>query len=200
MTPKEQRVEARAQQLAALAEAAPKGAPERMRATIQINTIRVPVIEQRRIRKFFREDTFEYVETGEHVRYTVDMILQLPEHDRAIISEHSLDGILVEDEPRYTREELRQIEEGYRNEVEAAKDHYLKAAISASTELALDSQRAERKQTFLGDYLVAPFSREFVTAPGANEYADKLKTKILPQIRDTLERYRSHKKTDTIEF
>ena len=149
---------------------------------------------------FFREDTFDYIETGEHIRYTVDMILQLPEYDRAIINEHSLDGILIEDEPRYTPQELRQIEKQYRNEVDAAKDRYLKEAVSASTELALSNQRAERKQTFLGDYLVAPFSREFVTAPEANNYADKLKTKILPQIRDTIQRYQSFNKTDTIEF
>jgi hypothetical protein len=99
------RDEARAKQLEALKATVPSGPPERMRATIQINEYKQARMESQRVPRLIGEDSYVYVEVGEDFRFSVDMILEISETERAIIKEHELYDIELENTPLFTAEE-----------------------------------------------------------------------------------------------
>jgi hypothetical protein len=191
---------AREKQLTALRSAVPPGPPERMRATIQINELRLPQFKQERVRHLIGEDSFVHVETGELTNYAVDMILQMTEMERAMIKQHQLDDIVLEDVPLFTEDELAGARIDDRARVDAAKDPLHKALEKQMVEMADEMKKHERRKTRIGDLLVSPFSRIFDAPHDANEYARKLKTEFLPKTRQLLDRYREYKQTETIEF
>jgi hypothetical protein len=194
------RDEARAKQLAALGAAVPSMPPEKMRATIQLNEIKVPRMEQRRIHHAFGEDSWVSVEVGEFPKYAVDMILQMSETERAIINQHQLQYLTIEDNPIFSPDQLREIHSQHREELSVIKDAFLKEITEQSQSAVEGMLKEDRKQTLLGDYLVSPFSRIFETPHEAKLYADKLKTKILPQIKQHLDMYRNYQQSETIEL
>ena len=63
-----------------------------------------------------------------------------------------------------------------------------------------ESYAAERKDITLADYMKAPYSRIFKTLPEANDYSDKLKTELLPKVKELLDRNVDRKATETVEF
>jgi hypothetical protein len=194
------RDEVRAEQLAALAAAVPPGVPERMRATIHLNEFRTPCTEQQRSPHLFGEDSFTSVEVGEYIAYAVDMILEMSETERGIIQQHRLDDIILEDTPLYTDVELRKKKYEYQDEVDATKDLMLKEVKRHSTAMTVELLKDHRMQTRVGDLLVSPFVRTFPNPHEAKQYADKLKTKILPGVRELIDSYREHKQSETLEF
>jgi hypothetical protein len=201
VTPTEQaRQAARQQQLDALRATLPAGLPDRMRATIQINEVKHPRLKQERIHHLIGEDTFVHAEAGEIAKYTVDMVLQMTETERATIKQHQLDDVVLEDAPLFTEDELVRARIDDRARVDAAKDPLHKAIGKQMLETTEDMRKHERRKTRIGDLLVSPFSRFFDTPHEASEYAHKLKTEFLPKIRQLLDRYREYKQTETIEF
>jgi hypothetical protein len=182
----------------ALKAAVPSGPPERMRATIQINEEKQARMGYRRIPRLIGEDNFISVQVGEDLRYSVDMILEMSETERAIIKEHELYDIELEETPLYTAEELRAFEEQYNNQTEATKGILLKEIRKQTSPLAM--MKEEKLKTRVGDLLVVPFSRSFDSRHEAKTYADKLKTKFLPEIRKLLDDYAVHKRTEILEF
>ena len=94
------RDDARAQQIAALQAAVPQAPPERMRATIQFNEIKVPRMETQRVPRLLAEDSWVQVEVGENTRYTVDMMLQTSERESGIIQQYHLEDIILEEKFR----------------------------------------------------------------------------------------------------
>ena len=190
----------RAKQLAALKAAVPAGPPERMRATIQLNQYKKARIKQQRIRRFMTEDNFAYVEIGEDISFSVDMILELSETERAIIKQYELDDIVLEEHAAHTADQLAEIKSRYAEEIESTRDPLLKKIREQTTEQALGMMKNDRKKTRIGDLLVSPFSRAFDSPHEASEYADKLKTKFLPEIRKLLDRYSGRKQTETLTF
>jgi len=199
-TKQKSRDEARAKQLEALKAAVPSGPPERMRATIQINEYKQVRMERQRIPRLIGEDNYVYVEVGEDFRFSVDMILEMSETERAIINEHELYDIELEQTPAYTAEQLRAFEAQYNDEIEATKDPVLKEVTKQTTQLTLAGLKGESIKTRVGDLLVVPFSCAFDSPHEAKTYAEKLKTKFLPEIRKLLDSYTAHKRSETLEF
>jgi hypothetical protein len=197
------RRDARAKQLEALRAALPpNGAwdPEKMRAVVQINEFKQPRLERKRIHRLIGEDSYMLVEVGEDFRYSVDMALQLSETDRAVIKQHELDDIVLEDTPLYTQEELADIAIHQDQDVRATKDLLRKEITKQIDKQALSLMKEQRSRTRVGDLLVSPFSRVFDSPHEAKEYADKLKTKLLPSVKQLIDRYRGHKQTEILEF
>jgi hypothetical protein len=128
------------------------------------------------------------------------MLLEMSEIERALIQEHQLKNIIIEDIPRFSESELQSIADNYEREVAATKDVYLKVTKEATTQAALAALKQDRLQTRLGDYLVFPHSRDFKTPHEAKLYADKLKTTILPAIRSLIDSYKDSTSAQTIEF
>ena len=100
------RDEARAKQLAALKAAVPPGPTERMRATIQLNEYKKPRHERKRIYRLIGEHNYIYHEVGEDTCFSVDMILEMSETERATIKQHELNDIVLEETATYTEEEI----------------------------------------------------------------------------------------------
>jgi hypothetical protein len=194
------RDEARAKQLEALRAAVPAGPPERMRATIQVNEYKQARLERQRISRLIGEDTYVSVEVGEDFCFSVDMILEMSETERAIIKQHNLHDIELEETPAFTAEALSDIEARYADEVEAIKNLTRKAVTKQITQESLARLKNKRVKTCVGDLLVSPFSRSFESPHEAKKYADKLKTEFLPEIRKLLDGYTAHKQSETLEF
>jgi hypothetical protein len=197
---KQAREQTRQNQLAALRAAVPSAPPERMRATIQTNQLKVARIERRRVPHLLGEDAFTYVETGEDFKFSVDMILEMSEAERALIKEHELDDMVLEDEPLYTEAELANLRRQDEQEVSATKGLVLEQIKKQVNEMSQTSRKEQRHITRVGDLLVSPFSRLCDSPHEAKEYADKLKTKFLPEVRKLLDGYSGHKQTETLEF
>lgn len=194
------RKKVRDRQLAALRAAVPPNPPERMRATIQLNEYKVPRIEERRVPRFGSEDDFTYVEVGEDFKFSVDMILEMSETERALIRQHELDDIVLEDVPKYTADELAALARQDDQRVRATKDMILEQVQKNVNELSTEHRKSERRITRVGDLLVAPFTREFDSPHQAKQHAETLKTKFLPEVRKLLDGHTGHKQSETLEF
>ncbi len=194
------RDELRAKQIEALKAAVPPGPPERMRATIQINEYKKARMEQQRIARLIGEDNFVYVEVGEDTLFSVDMILDMTETERAIIKQHELDDIVLEESATYTELEIIEAKSRFQDEVKGTKDP-LRMEIRADIgKQVITDMQHERTKTRVGDLVVAPFSRSFDRPHKAKEYADRPKTKLLPEVRKLLDSYSAHKQIETLEF
>jgi len=91
----------RSRQLSALADAVPATPPARMRATIHLNCFKSPHTEVR-----YYEGYPAKLQRGLNTIYSVDMILEFSEEERGLIVQHNLHTIILEDKPKYTKEEL----------------------------------------------------------------------------------------------
>jgi hypothetical protein len=194
------RDEVRAKQLEALRAAAPQSPPERMRATIHINEFKIARMEIQQVHRAIAENSWINVEVGEDTRYAVDMLLEMSERERGIIQQHSLEDILIEDTPAYTKREIIDVELTGHERADATKDLLLKEITKGISKDAVELMKAERSQTRVGDYLVSPFTRVFPTPHEAKQYSDQLKTKLLPSVKDLIESYREHAAQQTVEF
>jgi hypothetical protein len=194
------RATARQKQLDALRAAAPKSLPENLRATIQINSVTVVESEQRRIPRTFANDSIVYIDGPEKTKYAVDMILELSETERAIIKEHNLQDYLLEDEPLYSPEDLARRAEFHQGYAASYKDPDMAEFLDQHTQEMMNLERAARRQTKLGDYLVVPYTRIWEDRIQANQYSEKLKTKILPQIKSILDVYKADSGPQTIHL
>jgi hypothetical protein len=128
------------------------------------------------------------------------MILEMSETERATIKEHQLNDILLEETPVYTEKQLLKTQAEFDEEVRATKDLILQQITADANKFRLARMKEDRTKTRIGDLLVSPFSRSSDTPHKAKEYADKLKTKFLPEIRKLLDTYSGHKQTETLEF
>ena len=172
-------------QLNALRAAMPTSPVKSMRATIQTNT---------------------YKDDGGTSRFTVDMMLELTETERAIIKEHELDDIVLEDIPLFDKDALekkqQQIEE-HREAFDRAtrSSKMLDAKLSEQVDVAvLAAMKKARLITTVGQLVVIPFSRAFDSPHEANEYASLLKTKLLPEMKRLIQKHGQHRQTETVEF
>jgi hypothetical protein len=177
------RDDARAKQLDALRAAAPQSPPERMRATIHMNEFKIAKTEAQQVHRLIAEDSWISVEVGEDTRYAVDMLLEMSETERGIIQEHQLEDLVIEDNPAFTERDLIRSNIASDKQRDATKDILLKEVQKLSQKSGIEMMKQERVTTRLGDYLVSPFTKTFLTPHEAKQYADKLKTKILPTLR-----------------
>lgn len=61
-------------------------------------------------------------------------------------------------------------------------------------------RKETRTRIKLGDYLVFPFTKLFESPHEATQYANRLKTKILPSLRELIDSYKTQSSQQTIEF
>lgn len=189
----EQVQDSRKQQIDELKAALPSTPPQRMRATIHVNPITTFALLSKSAKAALQ-------------RYAVDMILEMPEKDRALIREGHLEQVVVEKVPKYSTDHILDIFGEQEKKIDELRrrgkfeDHVALEAIKATEQRSVASYRAETREITLGDYLRVPFTRIFDTKPEANEYADKLKSAILPHIREMLDKNASRQTSATIEF
>lgn len=165
-----------------LQEAAPKSAVNSMRATILQDTTQLP---------------------SGATRYSVNMMLELSEAERAIVRSHSLEQIELENVPLHTERQIAESRHELQQEadqISAARQPYLKAVAREQVELVGNILKKERLVTTLGDLLIVPHQRLFETPHEANEYSNKLKTELLPKVKKLIDGYKDYKPAETIEL
>jgi hypothetical protein len=131
--------------------------------------------------------------------------LKLSEEERAIILTHRLHEIPLEDEPFYTDEDIRRFQAErvgglpHGNSQRAFTD---RAIAEGMTEDVIAGMRTERRLTTIADYLKETgFMKHFNTPYEVSAYANKLKTEILPKIKNMIDSHRHGTSTsETIEF
>jgi len=156
-----------------LREAAPKTPVEKMRATI-------------------------LVEGSE-----VDMLVELSEQERAVIRQHDLSYIELENVPLYSADEIARMRADHQreaDEISAVRQPYLKAVVQQSVHNVAELQKRERSITTLGDLLVVPYRRTFSSTYEAKQHADRLKSEHLPKVRQIIDQFMAHKPVETVEF
>ena len=143
----------RERQIAALKAAAPNSPPEKMRATIQLNSFTTLRRRQESVNfKGSKISSYIVAKYVDETRFSVDMILQLSETERAIIKQHELFDIVLEDQPFFNENELAQLAVDYHAEEKAAsgfsKGEMLHSAVKKIVnEQALDMAKHERRKT-----------------------------------------------------
>jgi hypothetical protein len=190
----------RTRQFQELKIALPKMPPQRMRAVFAVNKVQVPVSQQKVMRHLLGEPTFSSTYTGAETKYSADMILELTESERAIIREHRLDDVVLEDEALYSQSELVQQRIDADERADATKDILLKEITKVMEQNVNEISREQRRKVRVGDLLVSPYSRVFDTYHEAHDYLDKLKTKHIPKLRELIDKYGNYKPKETIEF
>ena len=171
-----------------------------MRATIQLNEYKTPRTKQKRIKRMIGDNSLIFVDAGTETRFTVDMILELSEAERAIVSEHELYNIVLEEVRMYTEQDILERQREYREREDATKDEFLKQIQINADKSIIEGMRENTTKTKIGHLLNRPFSRDFGTPHEAKMYAEKLKTKFLPEVRKLLNSYGTHKQTETLDF
>lgn len=177
--------DARQQQLDGLLAAVPNEPLKSMRATVQTNT-------------------FKSLDGAYH--HAVDMILELTETERAIIKEHELDDIVLEDVPLFSKDDLLQQEAQIAEHREAferatTKGKMIREKLAERVdELSLEYMKTARLKTTIGQLLVSPYTRAFNSPHEANDFAEVLKKKFLPEMKRIIEKHGSHKQTETLQF
>jgi len=194
------RQDERARQLDELKAAVPITPLERMRATIQLHEFKRPRLERVRITHIIGEDSFVYQERGEDTKFSVDMVLELTETERAIIKQYELDDIVLETLPAHTEAYLAEMRAMYDSEIDATRDMSVKEVRRLTMDQTLAQLKAERNITRVGDLLVSPYSRVTDSPHEAKQYADKLKTQFLPAVRKLIDSHGSAKQSETLEF
>ena len=194
------REDAREKQIQDLRDAVPKAPLEKMRATVQVNQMKMPRTERKQINHLLTEHTFVDAVVGEEFKFAVDMILELTEAERAIIKEHELDDIVLEDVPRYSEDDILKRKVADQRQLDAIKDPFRKEIMASVMKDAPTVMKEQRLVTRVGDLVVSPFTRVFDSPHEAKEYADKLKTKFLPEVRKLIDSYGCHKQSETLEF
>jgi len=188
--------DARAEQLSDLQAALPPTPPERMRATIRVNPMTVYTTLPTRDHRGTEE--------VDVIRHAVDMILELSERDRATILQYQLDQVVFEKVPAYRNDQILTILEDFDKEYNSysstSSSGLLSRAMMDRRRRDYKSYAAETKETILADYMKVPYTRIFETLPEANDYSDKLKTELLPKVKDLLDRNVDRKSTQTVEF
>jgi hypothetical protein len=185
---------------ATLRAAVPTAPVQKMRATIRFGELSAPKLD------YDYSDRYGSItrDTGQsETMFTVDMIVELSEQERAIILKHNLDFVELEREAMFSPLELSLMEDEDQRELDATsevRDPYLKAAKKMGVEQAKALRTNYKQITTVGDLLVVPYRRQFGSAHDAKKHAEVLKTKLLPQLRLVLNQYKEHRTTETLEF
>jgi hypothetical protein len=177
----------------------PKAPVERMRATIQLE------------KSWQLETTTAYdghlgagvAETGEkRLRYSVGMVLEFSELERAVIKQHNIDLIEISNERLYDDLALARIKEDQDKETKALGPPVTleKALVIQDIKNFQEHAKQERLVTIVGDLLVVPYRRYFNSDHEAKLFSDGLKTKLLPEVRKLIDSYMNFKPVETVQF
>lgn len=121
-----ERQKVRSEQIAALRAAAPQSPPERMRATIHVNEVKIPRLQRKQVKHLVAEHSWITVEVGEDARWAVDMLLEMSETERGVVRQYQLEDVTIEDAPTFDKDALRKARVQESEEVSATKDMLLK--------------------------------------------------------------------------
>jgi hypothetical protein len=136
---------------------------------------------------------------------TVFLQIALTEQERAAIQQNQLGGIVIESTPMFSEEELEESAHELESHLKTIDpildtDGFVDG-LRRDNRKHIDQRRQMNHETKLAQYLDPLFKRPFETPYEANEYADKLKTKILPEIKKIIaSNMRIGESTETIEL
>jgi hypothetical protein len=192
--------EARQEQLQRLRSSLPTSPPERMRATIQINEYRQPRLVRKKVSHAFGDDSFIHHHDGEETQFAVDMIVELPEADLAIIRQYELDDVVLEETAAYDEYDLAKHRIETEEEIDGTRDLLGKAIRKRLAEDRQAEMKNARRTMRVGNLLLRPFTRVFDSPHEANEFSDLLKKSYLPSLKALIDKNRDRKPTETLEF
>jgi hypothetical protein len=135
--------------------------------------------------------------------HTVTVLLELTEEERATIQKYDLQKQVLEDRPRWTADEVAEARQRHidsNQENLNSRNVTLKAIAEQGVEDADESMRNQRDRTTVADLLAQPCVVRYGKPLQAANYADRLKTKILPALSELLKKHATAPKSETLEF
>jgi hypothetical protein len=134
--------------------------------------------------------------------FVVDLYLVPSEQERQIITSFKLDDLILDDEPRYTPQELSSYEQAsLASNAEIARINRNYAESNAQFDQwhreEMEERRRARHSTSLKDFFNFPHTRAFATNHEAHTYAVRLREELLPKVRQFIEDYRSRTNEET---
>jgi hypothetical protein len=166
---------------------------------VAANLYGAPSTPVERMRATIKQDSFP---NDGRTTFSVTLVLELSEEERAIVRKHEIDCIEIDNAPAFTQQQLAEIQEQNRQELEAIPSHNetLRTVTVESMEQAFQALKKQRRSTTVGDLLVIPYQVFFNDPHEATQFANTLKTKYLPRVRALIDQYREFKASETIEF
>jgi hypothetical protein len=120
----------------------------------------------------------------------LSLYVELSQEEKAIININHLDQIVLDVNVRDTTEEDERELANARNEIERQ-----------IREAAQNPKHTFERSITLADFVANPFEWRFYTVREANEYANKIKAKILPHLKEILTaNYQVGPTSETFEF
>jgi hypothetical protein len=167
-----------------------------MQATITLGKDVQDRIEQQIERRSFGRSETKYVKIGEDITYKVGLVLDLTEEERSTVLEYGLGQIELENFATYTAEEIAQHDRDAQARVDAiggsSQRAYNSRAISKQTnDIVHEWHAKDRTIIRVADFFTNPYVRQFKTHYEAVTYARRLKSQLLPRLRQLMEEVRS---------
>ncbi len=167
-----------------------------MRATVDIGEEDVTQTQRLPTGGWFKK--YETITQNLHY-HTVTTTVELTEEERAIIRNYNFSQEVLDDRPAHSREDIEQYRGYYAMDLTKASD-FIREQAQQNEDEAVATYAAERDQTSIADLLKQPFKRQCNNARDAAEYADRMKTKILPSFSALLKKHADVPKSETLEF
>jgi len=172
-----------------------------MRATVDVLEEDVKVPYQKFVKKkLFGGDVYETAYSEER-RHVVSTLVELTEEELAIIRNYGFSTQLLDDSPAHTAEEIQSMQEAQeQSTLLQHKDPAVRQFGWDGVNEFMDKYKAERDRTSVADLLQRPLRREFIKPIQAAQYADRIKTRILPALSTLLKKHANVPKSETLEF
>jgi len=156
-----------------------------MEASIEIKEHEFDDVRFETRRTFFGGVKTVQVPLGKKKTYIVELTINPTEEERAIILKYKLDELALETRPKFSPEQLEEMEAQQR----AMFGHH-SDTIETIVSGAMADFRAMKEQTLLGQYFDNPYAKSFDIRQDAHTYADELEKDILPRIKNQIDYYR----------
>ncbi len=143
-----------------------------MKARIEVKYEEEVVNEETTKKGFFGSRTV--ITPVTYRMHVVYLYLEASEEEKAMVKLNRLDEIVLESNPVDTSKDEA--------ELEATDDPYMREVLEG----VIKTRKTKRLEWTLGDYLRNPYVRVCNSVYEANEYAAKLKTEILPRIKEVI--------------
>ncbi|MGC2409558.1 MAG: hypothetical protein WA441_06105 [Methyloceanibacter sp.] len=156
-----------------------------MEANIEIKENEYDDVRFEYRKTFFGGTKTVKVPLGKKKSYNVHLTINPTEEERAIILKYKIDELAVETAPKFTPEQLEQMEIDQRA-MHGRSSEIIDNIVSG----AMADLRAMKEQTLLGQYFDNPYIKSFDVRQDAHTYMDKLEKEILPLIKTQIDYYR----------
>jgi hypothetical protein len=169
-----------------------------MKATVSVEAVKEPTYLTVQGKRWWNSPARERG-PDRTVGHQVVLDLQLSEAERGTILAYQIQLLSLEDRPKWTFDELERLAHQQENFIKTTKTETMRTYYQSQLP-SFQEREKERVKVEITEYMISPYIRRFESITEAHDYAEKLKTEILPTLKDLIEKYRDRKSVETLEL